>query len=164
VVGLGILTAEEAVGRGTGVDEAGVALKARVVEQAVQLHRTAEPKEWLRRVGGLEVAAMVGTILEASRNRIPVVVDGFIATAAAVAAIAMDTSAKEVCFFGHCSHEKAHRKVLEYLNAEPLLDLRMRLGEGTGAALAMNLIDASARIMCEMASFEQAGVSRGDTV
>jgi nicotinate-nucleotide--dimethylbenzimidazole phosphoribosyltransferase len=165
VAGLKIVPAEESTGRGTGMDEGGVALKARVVAKALEFHRAARTaKDWLRCVGGYEVAAMTGVILEAAERRVPVVVDGFISTAAAAIAIAMEPGAGEVCFFGHCSHEKAHRKVLDHLGAEPLLDLRMRLGEGTGAALAMHIIDASARVMCEMASFEQAGVSRSETV
>lgn len=162
VAGLKIMSPEESVGRGTGMDEAGVALKAKVVARAVELHHANTAAEWLRCVGGYEVAAMTGAVLEASKQRLPIVVDGFITTAAAAVAIAMEPAAKEVCFFGHCSHEKAHRKVLDYLNAEALLDLRMRLGEGTGGALAMHLIDSAAHIMREMASFEQAGVSRSD--
>jgi nicotinate-nucleotide--dimethylbenzimidazole phosphoribosyltransferase len=90
---------------------------------------------------------------------LPVVIDGFIATAGAAVAFEIDKSAREVCFFSHCSDEQAHGRVLAALGAEPLLDLQMRLGEGTGAALAMHLLEAAAKIMCEMATFDSAGVS-----
>jgi len=152
----------EIVGPGTGLDEAGVRRKADVIEKSLNLHREkcgADPVAWLQHVGGLEIAAMVGVILQANRQRIPVVVDGFIATAAACVALHIEPSAKEVCFFGHCSNEKAHRLVLEKLEAEAVLDLAMRLGEGTGAALAMHILDAAAKTMCEMATFDTAGVS-----
>lgn len=102
---------------------------------------------------------MTGTVLEAERLRLPVVVDGFIATAAAAVAFQMNFSVHEVCFFAHLSHEKAHRRLLDFLQAEPILNLGMHLGEGSGAALAMHIIDASARIMTEMGSFESAGIS-----
>jgi nicotinate-nucleotide--dimethylbenzimidazole phosphoribosyltransferase len=114
---------------------------------------------WLQVVGGFEIAAMAGTLLEAAKARLPVVVDGFIATAAAAAAFSIDPSCREVCFFSHRSSEQAHGKALGALQVEPLLDLKMRLGEGTGAALAMPILDAAAKIFCEMATFESAGVS-----
>ena len=116
---------------------------------------------WLRVVGGFEIAAMAGTLLEAAKARLPVVVDGFIATAAAAAAFSIDQSSREICFFSHRSGEQAHGKALEALKVEPLLDLKMRLGEGTGAALAMPILEAAAKIFCEMATFESAGVSAG---
>lgn len=160
VAGLGIATPEEAVGRGTGATDEGVALKARVVRAALEKHRPSNARAVLETVGGLEIAAMTGAVLECAELRLPIVVDGFISTAAAAVAIALQPAANEVCFFAHCSEERAHRRVLEALKAQPLLDLGMRLGEGTGAALAMHFIDASAKILCEMASFESAGVSR----
>ncbi|ACF12578.1 nicotinate-nucleotide/dimethylbenzimidazole phosphoribosyltransferase [Chloroherpeton thalassium ATCC 35110] len=153
---------EEIVGPGTGLNEAGVRHKALVIQKALDLHREksgADPVAWLQHVGGLEIAAMTGVILEAYRLQMPVVVDGFIATSAAMVALQIEPAAKQICFFGHRSNEKAHRLVLEKLDANPVLDLEMRLGEGTGAALAMHLLDAAAKIMCEMATFDTAGVS-----
>jgi len=114
---------------------------------------------WLRVVGGFEIAAMTGTLLEAAKARLPVVVDGFIATAAAAAAFSIDQKCREICFFSHRSSEQAHGKALEALKVEPLLDLKMRLGEGTGAALAMPILEAAAKLLCEMATFESAGIS-----
>lgn len=165
VAGLGLVPAESSVGRGTGVTDEGVALKARVVKGALETHQravAAGPKELLAAVGGFEIAAMTGVVLEASALRLPVVIDGFITTAAAAVALAIDPDASEVCFFAHSSNERGHRLVLEQLKGHPLLDLGLRLGEGTGAALAMHLIEAAARILCEMASFESAGVSRNE--
>lgn len=155
------LSATEAVGRGTGVSDESMKRKIRVVEEAVAKYRIEDGDvvHWLSCVGGFEIVAMTGVLLEALEQKIPVVVDGFIATAASLAAIQMNDGVKEICFWGHCSNEKAHKQVLEYLGAKPLLYLDMRLGEGTGAALAMHLIEAAAKIMCEMASFEEAGVS-----
>ncbi len=161
--GLDLVSPEEAVGRGTGMTDDGVALKARVVRAALALHSAAiasGPRALLEAVGGFEIAAMAGAVLEAAEARLPIVIDGFISTAAAAVALAINPCAADACFFAHCSQERAHRKILERLHAEALLDLGMRLGEGTGAALAMNLIDAAARLLCEMASFESAGVSK----
>lgn len=155
------LPAEETVGRGTGASEEILKRKTGVVEEAIKKHRVehADTVHWLSCVGGFEIVAMVGVLLEAVEQRIPVVVDGFIATAAALAAIQMNSGVKDICFWGHCSNEKAHKRILDSLGAKPILNLDMRLGEGTGAALAMHLIEAAAKIMCEMASFEEAGVS-----
>jgi nicotinate-nucleotide--dimethylbenzimidazole phosphoribosyltransferase len=157
------LTPEEAVGRGTGVDDATLQRKTEVVAGALERsapHCT-EPAGlyWLHVVGGFEIAAMAGTLLEAAKARLPVVVDGFIATAAAAAAFNIDQRCRDTCFFSHRSGEQAHGKALEALEVEPLLDLKMRLGEGTGAALAMPILEAAAKILCEMATFESAGVS-----
>jgi nicotinate-nucleotide--dimethylbenzimidazole phosphoribosyltransferase len=157
------LKPEEAVGRGTGVGDASLQHKIEVVAGAFAKYAplSCEPAGlyWLRVVGGFEIAAMTGTLLEAAKARLPVVVDGFIATAAAAAAFNIDQRSRDICFFSHRSGEQGHGKALEALKVEPLLDLRMRLGEGTGAALAMPIIDAAAKILCEMATFESAGVS-----
>jgi nicotinate-nucleotide--dimethylbenzimidazole phosphoribosyltransferase len=160
IAALGIVSPEESVGRGTGVDDEGLRRKSDAVARALALHRCDSAMDWLRCVGGFEIAAMVGTILEAEHLRLPVVVDGFIATAAAAVAFETNFAVRDVCFFAHVSHEKAHRKLLEFLRAEPILDLGLRLGEGTGSALAMHILEAAARIMTEMASFESAGVSQ----
>jgi len=154
---------EKVAGRGTGVSDEGLQKKQQVIKNALISHHPTHTEPlalyWLSAVGGFEIAAMAGTILEAAHMRVPVVVDGFIATAAAAVAMALDEKVKPVCFFAHCSNEQAHAEALECLQARPLLNLEMRLGEGTGAALAMHLIDSAAKIMCDMATFESAGVS-----
>ena len=157
------LKPEEAVGRGTGIDDGSLQRKLEVVAGAYEKYSPAscEPAGlyWLRMVGGFEIAAMAGTLLEAGRARLPVVVDGFIATAAAAAALSIDQNCRKVCFFSHRSSERPHGRALDALKVEPLLDLKMRLGEGTGAALAMPILEAATKILCEMATFESAGVS-----
>jgi len=157
------ITPGSVVGRGTGVTDDGLERKLAVIANAVERH-AAPPgvergRHWLEAVGGFEIAAMAGVILEAAGCRLPVVIDGFIATAAAAVAFEIDQGSREVCFFSHRSDEQAHGRVLAALGAEPLLDLQMRLGEGTGAALAMHLLEAAAKILCEMATFDSAGVS-----
>ena len=163
LVALCNLNPAQAVGRGTGIDDESLQRKVQVVAGAVKRYSPAccEPAGlyWLRVVGGFEIAAMAGTLLEAASVRLPVVVDGFIATAAAAVAFSIDQNCREVCFFSHRSSEQAHGEALEALKVEPLLDLKMRLGEGTGAALAMSIMEAAAKIFCEMATFESAGVS-----
>lgn len=153
----------EAVGRGTGVNDAVLARKTEVVTAAIDRYSAAASGQlgfyWLQVVGGFEIAAMTGTILAAAQARLPLVVDGFIATAAAAVAFQMDPSARDVCFFSHRSDEQAHGKALRALRVEPLLDLKMRLGEGTGAALAMPILEASAKLLCEMATFDTANIS-----
>jgi nicotinate-nucleotide--dimethylbenzimidazole phosphoribosyltransferase len=118
-----------------------------------------DPLEVLRRLGGREIAAMAGAILAARLQRVPVVLDGYVVTAAAAVLHALDPSALDHCIAGHVSAEGAHREVLERLGKKPLLDLGMRLGEGTGAALAMGLIKAAAACHRDMATFSTAGVS-----
>ncbi len=149
------------VGAGTGHDAAGVARKAEVVAKAVARNEGAlkDPLEVLRRLGGREIAAMVGAILAARLQRVPVIVDGFVATAAAAVLHKMDPSALDHCQFGHVSAENAHRRVLEAMGKTALLDLGMRLGEGTGAALAAGLVKAAAQVHDGMATFADAGVS-----
>ncbi len=148
------------VGRGTGVDDAGLARKAEAVAAAVgRLSGERDPLEILRRVGGREIAAMCGAIVAARMERVPVIVDGFVTTAAASVVHAMDPIAVDHCLFAHCSAEAAHARVLERLGKEPLLDLGMRLGEGTGAALAAVMVRAAAELHNGMATFEQAGIS-----
>jgi nicotinate-nucleotide--dimethylbenzimidazole phosphoribosyltransferase len=153
----------EAVGRGTGVTDAVLARKIEVVSRAIERHVAAASGElgfyWLQAVGGFEIAAMTGTILAAAEINMPLVVDGFIATAAAAAAFQINPRSRQVCFFSHRSDEQAHGKALRALGVEPLLDLKMRLGEGTGAALAMPVLEAAAKVLCEMATFDTANVS-----
>lgn len=156
---------EAAVGRGTGISDAVLNRKVEVVAGAVQKHgaQAVEPygRYWLQTIGGYEIAAMTGTILEAAKFRMPLVVDGFIATAAAAAAFDLDPACREACFFSHRSNEQAHGNILKALGVEPILDLGMRLGEGTGAALSMHILEASTKILCEMATFDSAGISGG---
>jgi nicotinate-nucleotide--dimethylbenzimidazole phosphoribosyltransferase len=148
-------------GRGTGVDNAGLHRKNAAIDAALDLHREAldDPLEILRRLGGREIAAMAGAITAARLNHIPVVLDGYVACAAAALLHAIDPWAIAHCVAGHVSAEGAHRVVLERLGAQPLLDLGMRLGEGSGAALAIGLIRAALACHRDMATFEAAGVS-----
>jgi nicotinate-nucleotide--dimethylbenzimidazole phosphoribosyltransferase len=152
-------------GAGTGASPEGIAHKAAVIERGLELHRAhlGDPLEVLRRFGGREIAAMAGAILAARMERIPVVVDGFVATSAAAVLHACRPEAIAHCMFGHVSAEKAHRAALEKLGARPLLDLGMRLGEGTGAALAAGVIKAAALCHSGMATFGEAGVTDRDT-
>jgi len=152
--------ARDWVGRGTGVDEEGLARKAAAVEAAVaRIGGERDPLEILRRIGGREIAAMAGAILAARFERIPVIVDGFVATSAAAVLHAVDPRAIEHCLVGHVSAEGAHRAVLDRLGKRPVLDLDMRLGEGTGAALAAAIVKAAAETHAGMATFAQAGVA-----
>jgi nicotinate-nucleotide--dimethylbenzimidazole phosphoribosyltransferase len=151
----------EAVGRGTGADEACLSRKISAVERALALHggALASPLEILAHVGGLEIAAMCGFCLGAASCRRPVVMDGFIATAGAALAVGIEPHVKDYLFAGHLSPEPGHRRLLGWIGLEPLLDLEMRLGEGTGAALAMKIIQAAAEAFTGMATFTSAGVS-----
>ena len=153
--------AAEWVGPGTGVDQAGLARKADAVRRAVALHKShiGDPLEVLRRLGGRELAAMAGAILAARMQRIPVMLDGYVATAAAAVLWAVRPDALDHCMAGHCSAEPAHRKLLARLGMVPLLDLGMRLGEGSGAALAAGLVKAAVGLHTGMATFDSAGVS-----
>jgi nicotinate-nucleotide--dimethylbenzimidazole phosphoribosyltransferase len=148
-------------GRGTGVDDRALARKIEVIEAALRLHREAlgDGLSMLAAVGGFEIAAMAGVCIGAAAARVPVVVDGFIATAAAAAAERIRPRICEHLFFSHRSAEGGHALALESLGVRPLLDLEMRLGEGTGAAIAMNLIETAIALFHEMATFASAGVS-----
>ncbi len=149
------------VGRGTGVDDAGLARKAEVVDRGVALHGGEEPLEVLRRLGGRELAAMVGAIARARMERIPVILDGFICTAAASVLEKTATGALDHCVAGHVSAEQAHARMLEHLGKEPLLALGLRLGEGSGAALAIGVLKGAVACHSGMATFAEAGVSEG---
>ena len=156
--------AEDWVGPGTGVDRAGVRHKAAVVAAAVQRHAGArdDPLELLRRLGGFEFAAMVGAILAARLKRVPVLLDGFMTAAAAAVLHALSPEAIAHCLAGHVSAEPAHARALAHMNLRPLLDLDMRLGEATGAALAAQVIKAAVATHNGMATFAEAGVSGKD--
>jgi nicotinate-nucleotide--dimethylbenzimidazole phosphoribosyltransferase len=151
----------EVTGRGTGLDDAGVRHKAAVIDAALARHRPdpERPLEVLATVGGLEIAALVGAILGAAGARVPVVLDGFITGAAALVAARLAPELPPRLIAAHRSAEPGHAVVLGELGLEPILDLGLRLGEGSGAALAIPVIRAAARILGEMATFESAGVS-----
>jgi nicotinate-nucleotide--dimethylbenzimidazole phosphoribosyltransferase len=149
------------VGPGTGADAEGLKRKADAVDRAIALHREHlnDPLEILRRLGGREIAAMAGAILAARMEKIPVIIDGYVATSAAAILHAMNPHALDHCLVGHVSAEPGHVKALEKLGKTPLLALGMRLGEGTGAALAAGIIKAAAACHSGMATFASAGVS-----
>ena len=153
--------ASDWVGRGTGVDDAGLSRKVEAVERAIALHRDhlGDPLEVLRRVGGRELAAIAGAILAARIERVPVVLDGYVVCAAAAILHALDPAALDHCIAGHVSAEGAHAAVLKRLGKKPLLDLGMRLGEGSGAALSIGIIQAALACWKGMATFESAGVT-----
>ncbi|TCN86210.1 nicotinate-nucleotide-dimethylbenzimidazole phosphoribosyltransferase [Vibrio crassostreae] len=158
-------TAVECVGLGTGINNEQLARKVAVVEQGVARCRGIDAKEVkdikevLAQVGGYEIVQMVGAFLGAYQNRTPVLVDGFIVSVAAYAATLIEPNCRDYMIFAHRSEESGHKILLELLDAEPLLDLGLRLGEGTGAALAMPIIRAAAEFYNNMASFESAGVT-----
>lgn len=153
--------AEDWVGPGTGAEGEGLSRKIAAVEKAVELHRhhLRDPLELLRRLGGREIAAMSGAILAARMERIPVIIDGFVATAAAAVLHAANPAALDHCIVGHVSAEPGHIKAIDRLHKTPLLAMGMRLGEGTGAALAAGIVKSAALCHSGMATFEQAGVS-----
>jgi nicotinate-nucleotide--dimethylbenzimidazole phosphoribosyltransferase len=152
----------QTVGAGTGADTAGLARKADAIRRALELHQP-DPSDGLgvlAAVGGFEIGAMAGFILGAAKHRLPIVLDGFPCCAAALVARAISGDALDTAFFGHRSAERAHALMLSALGAVPMLDLGMRLGEGTGAALAMGIIDSAVRLYREMATFEEAAIER----
>lgn len=152
---------EEIAGRGTGLDDAGLARKVAVIKKAIQINAplASDGLDVLSKVGGFEIGGLTGVILAAAARKIPVVIDGFISTAAALIAFTLKSEVKDYMIAAHCSQEKGHRLMLAHLSLVPLLDLDMRLGEGTGAALGMSIIEASIKILTEMATFKSAGVS-----
>ena len=154
------LPVAQVTGRGTGVDDRGLARKVQVIEQAIAFHHP-DPKDSmdvLCKVGGLEIAGLAGVMIAAAARRIPVVVDGFISTAAALIACRLAPDVRGYLISAHRSVEIGHTAMLKYLELEPLMDLGLRLGEGTGAVLAFHLLEASCRILREMATFDEAGV------
>lgn len=155
------LPADEIVGRGTGVDDAGLERKTAVVEKALTLHspHCSTALESLRRLGGFEIAALTGAFIHCAQRGVPVLVDGFIASAAALVAVGINPGVKQWMLFGHCSKERGHRQVLEHLQVKPLLDLQMHLGEGTGAAVALPVLLSALKLHAEMATFAEASVS-----
>jgi len=152
---------DEMVGRGTGVDDAGLARKRDIVRRGIEAN-TPQPGDGLdvlAKVGGFEIGGIAGTILAGAFHRRAVVVDGFISTAGALIAHALCPTVKDYLFAGHCSEEPGHRIMLKYLELEPILDLGMRLGEGTGATLAMGVMEGAVRMFKEVLTFQEAGVA-----
>ena len=155
----------EVTGRGTGIDDAGHAHKIDVIQRALAFHRldSADAMEVLAKVGGLEIGGLAGLMLGAAAARIPVVLDGFIAGAAALIAVGLQPRCKDYLIASHQSVERGHRAILDHLGLKPLLDLELRLGEGTGACLGISLVCAAIKILTEMATFDEAGVSERRT-
>jgi nicotinate-nucleotide--dimethylbenzimidazole phosphoribosyltransferase len=155
---------EETVGRGTGVTDEVLRRKREVVKTALRLHLDTTPDlpSLIAALGGLEMAAIAGAAREGACRGLAVLVDGFISTVAVLSAVRLDPAIRPALFFAHRSAERGHRIALEALDAKPLLDLDMRLGEGTGAALALPILRAAADLLRDMATFTQAGVSTGE--
>lgn len=153
--------AAEVVGRGTGVDDAGLGRKVMAVENALSVNQPdpADALDVLTKVGGFEIGGIAGAMLAAAAHRRPVMVDGFISTAAAMIAVGLAPEMKSYLVAAHRSQEHGHGRMLEWLGLEPLLELDMRLGEGTGAALGMSLVETACKILDEMATFGEAGIA-----
>jgi nicotinate-nucleotide--dimethylbenzimidazole phosphoribosyltransferase len=152
------LPANAVTGAGTGLDATGIARKVRVIDAALALHRSTKPFDILQSLGGYEIAAMTGAYLEAHESHKVILVDGFIATVALLVAVRINPHVIDACIFSHLSQERGHRIVLDALSAKPLLDLGMRLGEGTGALTAYPLMVQSCALLQDMATFESASV------
>jgi nicotinate-nucleotide--dimethylbenzimidazole phosphoribosyltransferase len=152
---------EEIAGRGTGVDDSGLVRKIQAIQRALRANQPdpADGLDVLAKVGGFEIGGLAGAILAAAANRRPVVIDGFISTAAAMIAVSLAPAVREYLIAAHTSMERGHHLMMKWLGVSPLLDLQMRLGEGTGAALAMSLVEAACKTLDEMATFSEAGVS-----
>jgi nicotinate-nucleotide--dimethylbenzimidazole phosphoribosyltransferase len=155
------LPAREVTGRGTGLDDLRLEHKITIIESALELHRPdpSDALDILCKLGGFEIAGLAGVIIGAASRRTAVVIDGFISSAAALIAVGLVPQVKPYLVASHRSVEIGHRAALDFLGLQPLFDLNLRLGEGTGAALAFHLIEAACRILAEMATFSEAGVS-----
>jgi nicotinate-nucleotide--dimethylbenzimidazole phosphoribosyltransferase len=151
----------EIAGRGTGVDDMGLQSKISAIQRALQTNRPdlRDGVDVLAKIGGFEIGGLAGAILAAAANRRPVVIDGFISTAAAMIATSLAPQVRDYLIAAHTSQELGHHHMMEWLGIQPLLDLQMRLGEGTGAVLAMSLVEAACKILAEMSTFAEAGVS-----
>ena len=155
---------KDVTGKGTGLDNAAVHRKINIIERALRVNRpnVADPIDVLSKVGGLEMAGLAGLALGLAARRIPVVIDGFISTAASAIAVAIEPRVKDFLFASHRSTEPGHDVLLKFIGLQPFLELDMRLGEGTGAALAMPLLEASSKLLKEMATFSSAAVSESN--
>ena len=159
------LPVSEVTGRGTGIDDASHAHKINVIQRALDIHRldSTNAMEVLAKVGGLEIGGLAGLMLGAAAARIPVVLDGFIAGAAALIAVGLQPRCKDYLIASHRSVERGHQAILDHLGLKPLFDLDLRLGEGTGACLGMSLVFVAIKILTEMATFDEAGVLERNT-
>jgi len=154
------IAVEECVGAGTGLAADGIRRKQHVIEQAVTLHAGAdEPLDILRTFGGFEIAMIAGAMLKAAERRMVLLIDGFIVTSALLVAAKLQPDILDYCLFSHCSDEHGHRRMLQHLDARPLMQLDLRLGEGTGSALALPLLHAAVNFLAQMATFSSAQVS-----
>jgi nicotinate-nucleotide--dimethylbenzimidazole phosphoribosyltransferase len=153
--------AEDVTGRGTGIDDETLKNKIKIIKTALKINRpdSADPIDVLAKVGGFEIGGLAGIILAAASKRVPILIDGFISGAAALIAYYIEPKVKDYMIAGHCSVERGHRIILEHIGLKPILDLDLRLGEGTGAALGMNIIEAAVKILTQMATFKSASVS-----
>ena len=152
----------EVTGHGTGIDNAMLEHKIKIIKQALKINQpdSKDPLDVLAKVGGFEIGGLVGIILAGAAHRIPVVLDGFIVGAAGLIAYSLAPQVKDYLFAAHCSIENGHKIILEKMGLKPLFNLGLRLGEGTGAALGISIIEAAAKILNEMATFEEASVSK----
>ena len=157
-------TPKDLAGPGTGLDEKGISHKIKVIEQALSLHEASllDEVDVLRYFGGFEIAALTGAYISAAQKGLPVIIDGFIATTAALAATKIKTGCDKWFIYAHQSHEQGHRLILEALNADPLVNLNMRLGEASGAAVVIPLLRQACSLHANMATFAEAGVSTGE--
>jgi len=155
---------EEVTGYGTGIDEKSFLNKVRIIKRALEINKpeASSAMDVLAKVGGYETGGITGVILAAAAKRVPVVIDGFNSGAAALIAFGLEPKTKQYMIASHCSVEKGHRVILDYIGLKPLFDFNLRLGEGTGAALGINLCEASVKILNQMATFEGAKVSNKD--
>jgi len=153
---------ENVTGRGTGIDDETLSNKIGVIKKAIRLNKpdAKDAIDVLSKVGGFEIGGLAGVILAAAKSRVPVVIDGFISGAAALIAYELVPEVKNYMIAAHCSVEKGHRAILDYIGLSPLLDLNLRLGEGTGSALGMSIVEASIKILTQMATFQSAAVSK----
>ncbi|MDP1853927.1 MAG: nicotinate-nucleotide--dimethylbenzimidazole phosphoribosyltransferase [Candidatus Omnitrophota bacterium] len=152
---------EDITGRGTGINDAGLKNKITILKEAIKINKPnpGDAIDVLAKVGGFEIGGLAGTILAAASYKVPVVIDGFISGAAALIAYGIEPKVKDYMFAAHCSVEIGHKTILKFLGLKPILDLNLRLGEGTGAALGIGIAEASIKILREMATFKNAGVS-----
>ena len=152
---------EEITGRGTGLNDTGLKNKIDIIKKSIALNKpdSSDPVDVLSKIGGFEIAGLVGIILAGASKKVPVVIDGFISGAAALTAFRIEPKVKDYMIAGHCSVEIGHKVILEHIGLKPLFDLDLRLGEGTGAALGIGLADAAIKILTEMATFKSAKVS-----
>ncbi|MGH9881383.1 MAG: nicotinate-nucleotide--dimethylbenzimidazole phosphoribosyltransferase [Pyrinomonadaceae bacterium] len=152
---------ENVTGRGTGIDDEGLTHKITVIRRAIEINKPdgSDAMDILAKVGGAEIGVMAGIVLGAVANHLPVVADGFISTTAAALALTLQPKAHDYLFIGHRSSERGHAALIDFIGESPVLDLSMRLGEGTGAALAIHVIEAAAKLLSEMATFADARVS-----